>query len=110
MPRSRTAPVRARRSTYTAYSISCAAVGTVILVVARRRVDSQTWNTLRLVCGGWWTGWTSATIARVSLPPPKQLEPGTEKRLRTVSIVLIAIGLTRVIRLLAMGKRPTPTR
>jgi hypothetical protein len=54
---------------------------------------------------GWWSGWTSATIARVSYPPPKKLRPGTEKGLRIVSIVLIAVGLISVIRVLATGKR-----
>jgi hypothetical protein len=48
----------------------------------------------------------SATIARVSYPPPKQLKSGTEKRLGIVSLLLIAVGLIGVIRLLATGKRP----
>jgi hypothetical protein len=94
------------RHTYTGYSIGCAAVWAVILVVAQRRLDSQTRNTLRLACSGWWSGWTSATIARVSFPPAKKLRPGTEKRLGIVSIVLIAVGLISVIRLLTTGKRP----
>jgi phosphatidylserine synthase len=107
MPQARTAWIRLRH-TYTGYSIGCAAVWALILVVAQRRLDSQSWNTLRLVCGGWWSGWTAATIARVSFPPPKKLTPGTEKRLGIVSIVLIAVGLTSVIRLLTTGKRPAP--
>jgi len=36
-------------------------------------------------------GWTSATIARIGYPPPKQLTPAGEKRLRIISIVLIAL-------------------
>jgi hypothetical protein len=40
------------RNTYTAYSIGCAAVWGVILLLGRRRLDSQIWNTLRLVCSG----------------------------------------------------------
>src|ERR1019366_3891905 len=47
-------PMRTQRNTYTAYSIGCAGVWGVILLLARRRLDSQTWNTLRLVCSGWW--------------------------------------------------------
>ena len=38
--------------------------------------------------------------------PPKKLTPQAEKRLGIVSLVLIAVGLIRVIRLLATGKRP----
>ena len=98
--------MRTRLNTYTAYSIGCAGVWGAILLLARRRLDSQTRNTLRLVCGGWWMGWTSATIARVGFPPPKPLTPAAEKRLRTVSIVLVALGLTNTIRMLATGKRP----
>lgn len=92
--------------TYTGYSISCAAVWGVILAVAQRRLDPPTRHTLWLACSGWWSGWTSATIARVSYPPPKQLKPGTEKRLGILSILLIAVGLMSVIRLLATGRRP----
>jgi hypothetical protein len=57
----------------------CAGVWGVILLLARRRLDSQTWDTLRLVCSGWWMGWTSATIARVGYPPPNPLPPAIEK-------------------------------
>jgi hypothetical protein len=80
-------------------------VWAVILAVAQRRLDPRTRNTLRLSCMGWWSGWTSATIARVGYPPPKKLKPGTEKKLGIVSSVLIAVGLTSVIRVLASGKR-----
>jgi hypothetical protein len=97
--------MRARLNSYTAYSIGCAGVWGVILLVGRRRLDSQTRNTLQLVCGGWWVGWASATIARIGYPPPKPLTPAAEKRLRTVSIVLVALGLSNAIRLLATGRR-----
>jgi hypothetical protein len=103
MPRS---PMRTHRNSYTGYSIGCAGVWGVILLLARRRLDSQTWNTLRLVCSGWWMGWTSATIARIGYPPPKQLTPAGEKRLRIISIVLIALGLTSTVRMFAVRKRP----
>jgi len=98
--------MRGRHNTYTAYSIGCAAVWGVILVVAQRRLDPQTRHMLRLVCTGWWSGWTSATIARISFPPPKQLKSERERRLGIVSMVLIAVGLISVIRLLIYGKRP----
>ena len=97
--------MRTRLDTYTGYSIGCASVWGVILLLAQRRLDSQTRKALRLVCSGWWIGWTSATIARTSFPPPKQLPPAAEKRLRIVSIVLIALGVVSVTRVLATGKR-----
>jgi hypothetical protein len=97
------------RHTYTGYSIGCAAVWAVILLVAQRRLDSQKRNMLRLVC----SGWTSATIARAGYPPPKKLKPETEteteKRLGIASIVLVAVGLISVIRLLITGKRQAIT-
>jgi hypothetical protein len=93
-----------RLNTYTAYSIGCASVWGVILL-AGRPLDSQTRNTLRLVCGGWWMGWTSATIARIVYPQPRQLTAASEKRFRVVSIVLVALGFTGTIRRLATAKR-----
>jgi hypothetical protein len=101
----RTTRISTGRSTYTGYSISCAAVWAVILAVAQRRLDPPARNALWLACSGWWSGWTSATIARVVYPPPKQLKPGTDRRLGALSVVLIAVGLISVIRLLAAGKR-----
>jgi hypothetical protein len=98
--------MRPQRNTYTGYSIGCAGVWGVILLLGRRRLDAQTWNTLRLVCGGWWTGWTSATIARIAYPPPKRLTAANDKRLRNISIVLIALGLASTLRMFATGKRP----
>jgi hypothetical protein len=102
--------MRARLNTYTAYSIGCAGVWGVILLLAQRRLDSETGSRLRLMCGGWWLGWTSATIARIGYPPAKQLTPAAEKRLRSVSIVLIALGVVSVVRVLVAGGRsPTET-
>ena len=42
-------PMRTQRNTYTAYSIGCASAWGVILLLGRRRLDAQTWNTHRLV-------------------------------------------------------------
>jgi hypothetical protein len=97
-----------KRNTYTTYSIGCAGVWGVILLLGRRRLDAHTWNTLRLVCGGWWIGWTSASIARVGYPPPKPLSPAGEKRLRVISIVLVALGLANTARMFAGAKRRPP--
>lgn len=99
--------MRIQRGTYTAYSIGCAGVWGVILLIGRRRLDSEAWNTVRLVCGGWWIGWTSATIARIGYPPPKPLTPEGKRRLRTISSVLVALGLANTVRMLAAGKRPS---
>lgn len=54
-------------------------------------------------------GWTSATIARIGYPPPKQLTLAGETRLRVVPIVLVALGLANAIRMLARGKLPPRT-
>jgi hypothetical protein len=54
-------------------------------------------------------GWTSATIARIVYPQPRQLTPASEKRLRVVSIVLMALGFTSTIRRLATAKRAPRT-
>lgn len=98
--------MRLERDTYTTYSVGCAGVWAAILVAGRRRLDSETWNQLRLLCSGWWIGWTSATIARIGFPPPKQLTPAGEKRLRIISSVLAALGLASTARLLVAGKPP----
>jgi phosphatidylserine synthase len=104
MPPSRITPNRTRH-TYTGYSIGCAGVWAVILLVAQRRLEPETRNTLRLTCIGWWSGWTSATIARMVYPPPQKLQPGTRRALVIASVVLIAVGVIRVVRLLITGRR-----
>lgn len=101
------------RNTYTTYSIGCAGVWGGILLLGRRRLDPQTSKTLRLVAGGWWIGWTSATIARIAYPPPKPLTSAGETRLRSVSLVLVALGLASTVRMFVgqhgpNGKRSSP--
>ena len=95
-----------KRNTYTAYSIGCSVVWSAILLLARRRLDAHARHELQIVCGGWWMGWTSATIARIGYPPPEPLTPAGERRLRIVSMVLVALGLTSTICMFATGKRP----
>lgn len=58
------------RRTYTGYSIGCAVVWAVILTLVRA-ANPERLHTFLLVCGGWFIGWTSATIARSVYPPPK---------------------------------------
>lgn len=106
MPQGGTSQVKRQRNTYTGYSIGSAAVWTAILAVGQRQLDSQTWRTLRLACAGWWSGWTSATVARAVYPPPEKLTPQGKRRLGIMSLALIAAGLISVIRLLVTGKRP----
>ena len=98
-------PSRAR-NTYTGYSVGCAVVWALILLVARRRLDPDARKMLERTCGAWWTGWTSATIARAAYPPPKPLEPEAERRLADVSLGLIALGFIGIVRLFASGHRP----
>jgi hypothetical protein len=62
--------MKPRLSTYTSYSIACAAVWAVILLVTQIEANAHTKHTFLLVSLGWWIGWTSATIARAVYPPP----------------------------------------
>ena len=110
MPQEGISRIAARSRTYTGYSIGSAAVWAAILAVGHRRLDSKTWNTLRLVCAGWWIGWTSATIARASYPAPKSLTPEAERKLALVSVVLIATGLINVIRVFTKGDGERPAQ
>jgi hypothetical protein len=68
--------MKLRRNTYTAYSIGCAVVWAVILLATARRKNHPDAHTMRLVCGGWWLGWLSATIARSVYPGPKTRATG----------------------------------
>ncbi len=78
------------RRNYATCSIGCAGVWGAIFLFAERRSDSQTLNTVRLVCGGWWMGWASAIIGRIGSPAPKQLTPAAEKRLHIVELIGLA--------------------
>jgi hypothetical protein len=91
---------------YLGYALGCACTWSVILPLANRRLDPDSRKTLRLVCSGWWIGWTSATIARIGYPPPKPLTPEAKQRLGIVSLAAVVLGLVGVIRLLVTGKLP----
>lgn len=99
------------RETYTAYSVGCAVVWGALLPLGRRRLDAAMWRRLQTVCGGWWMGSASATIARVGYPPPKPLTPAGRARLRAISTALVGLGLTSAARALIAGRRsPTSAR
>ena len=100
-------PETKQRNSYTTYSVGCAVVWAAILAVAQRRLDPKDRKRLQQACGAWWSGWTSATIARAGYPPPKKLTPQAEKRLANVSLVLVAAGLINVIRVLVTRRLPS---
>jgi hypothetical protein len=63
--------VRDRLNPYTAYSIGCALVWAFTLAVVAAAGNKEQLRRILPVFGGWWIGWTSATIARYAYPPPK---------------------------------------
>lgn len=69
-----------RLETYTAYGIGCVVVWAVILTVTAAKGGRDKLRTILPVCGGWWMGWTSATIARYGYPPPKSRPPWVRNR------------------------------
>jgi hypothetical protein len=97
-------PTDKRRNTYGGYAFGCAAGWALILAIARQRTDRETQQTVGRFCVGWWSGWISATIARVLYPPPKKLESGAYNRLVVASTGLVAVGVIRVVRLLLAGQ------
>lgn len=78
--------------------VFCPGVWAVVLFVAKRRTDPETQRTMQLFRAAWWSGWTSATVARVVYPPPKKLGARADKTLRIASVVLIAVGVGSVVR------------
>ena len=64
--------MRQRLKSYTAYSISCAVVSTVILVALAAAGAAAKLHVFLLLFAGWTIGWASATIARYLYPPPKR--------------------------------------
>jgi hypothetical protein len=64
-----------RLKTYTTYSIGCAVVWALVLAVLAAAGKKEKLRRILPVFGGWWMGWTSATIARYGYPPPKSRPP-----------------------------------
>lgn len=77
--------MRDRLETYTAYSVGCAIVWAIILLGLIVAGKSDKLRTVLPVCGGWWIGWTSATIARYGYPPPKSRPPWAREGRSVVS-------------------------
>lgn len=63
--------MRDRPKTYTAYSIGCTIAWAVLLGLLAAFDEKERLRRILPVFGGWWMGWTSATIARYVYPPPK---------------------------------------
>ena len=56
--------------TYTGYGIGCALAWAAILGALAALGEKEKLRRILPVFGGWWVGWTSATIARSVYPPP----------------------------------------
>ncbi|HTT90792.1 MAG TPA: hypothetical protein VMF65_14665 [Acidimicrobiales bacterium] len=56
---------------YTRYSIGCALVWALVLAALSAAGKKDQLRKVLPVFGGWWMGWSSATIARYVYPPPK---------------------------------------
>jgi len=59
-------------NTYTAYSIGFFAAMAVLLAICAATVSSKTLGYIFAIFFGSVIGWTSATLARVTYPPPKK--------------------------------------
>jgi hypothetical protein len=103
MTSSLTTPTAKRRNTYQGYAFGCAAAWGLILAIARRRTNRATQETLGRFCVGWWSGWTSATIARTLYPAPKTLDSEAYNKLVFASTGLVAVGVIRLVRFLLAG-------
>jgi hypothetical protein len=62
--------MRERLRTYTAYSVACFIVWTVVLAGVSAAGSDRKMHTFLLSFAGWALGWLSATIARGVYPPP----------------------------------------
>jgi hypothetical protein len=72
--------MRARRGTYTTYSIACFAVWALIFLVGVATGSHRPGHPVLYVFGGWVIGWTSATIARAVYPPPRRRRKSSLQR------------------------------
>jgi hypothetical protein len=62
--------MKQRLRTYTAYSIGCVIAWAILLPAVAALDSKDILHTVAVLCGGWWIGWISATIARGVYPPP----------------------------------------
>jgi hypothetical protein len=62
----------AKYRSYWIYSIACALVWAVLLIVVAAKGNKTTTHNFLLVLGGWAIAWVSTTIARFVYPPPKR--------------------------------------
>lgn len=74
--------MRELRQGYTTYSIGCVIVWTAILGVLAALGEKKKLRRILPVFGGWWMGWTSATIARSVYPSPKRSPANRQRGLR----------------------------
>lgn len=72
--------MRHRLQSYTAYSIGCAIAWAAILGALTALGKKEKLRRFLPMFGGWWMGWTSATIARYVYPPPKSRPPWVHDR------------------------------
>jgi hypothetical protein len=63
--------MRRLRQSYNTYSVGCAVAWAAILGALAALGEKEKVRRVLPVCGGWWMGWASATIARSVYPPPK---------------------------------------
>ncbi len=63
--------MKLERNSYVAYSLACAAVWALALLIASQVANASKRHDLVVVCLGWFLGWLSASIARVVYPPPR---------------------------------------
>ncbi|MGH7705536.1 MAG: hypothetical protein ACRENY_06665 [Candidatus Dormibacteria bacterium] len=96
--------MRAQLNSYAGYSVGCAAVWAVILAVTQRQAEPGKRMMMQRFCLAWWSGWTSATIARAVYPPPKKLGSRPGKTLQIGSLVLVTLGVGSVIRFLRAAR------
>lgn len=64
--------MKATRKSYTTYGIGCAIVWAAILGILAALGEKEKLRKILPAFGGWWLGWTSATIARYVYPPPNR--------------------------------------
>jgi hypothetical protein len=66
-------PLRPQRlNTYTAYSIGFFATWAILFAILTATVSHKALGYFGAVFGGTVIGWTSATLARITYPPPKK--------------------------------------